>query len=104
MSRVCHQAAVSTCSKTSDCPQRKPPRGGLCPFQSLNDGAAHHPVLVALAEKAQLLGELADALAVARLGIGIRQIGAPVTPLRAVGIEHALDMPGNIAERIGFAR
>src|SRR5437763_17011452 len=76
----------------------------LRPLQALDDRAPHHPVLVALAEKAQLLGEMADALAVARLGVGVREIGAPIAALRAIGVEHALDMDGDVAERVGLAR
>src|SRR5258705_6851055 len=74
------------------------------PLQALQDRPAHHPVLVALAEEAQLLGELADALAVARLGVGVRKVGAPVAALRAVGIEHALQDRRDVAERIRLAR
>src|SRR4029077_13349523 len=74
------------------------------PLQALHDRAAHHPVLVAVAEEAQLLGEMADALAVARLGVRVGEIGAPIAALRAVGVEHALQMSRDVAERIGLAR
>src|SRR5712692_6557485 len=83
---------------------KQPQRSRSRPLQALHDGAAHHPVLVALAEEAQLFREMADALAVARLGVRIREIGAPVAALRAVGVEHAFQVHRDVAERIGLAR
>jgi len=47
---------------------------------------------------------MADALPVAGLGVGIGHVGAPVAALGAVGVEHALDVHGDVAERIGLAR
>src|SRR5262249_13874082 len=73
------------------------------PLQALHDRAAHHPVLVALAEKAQLLGEMGDALAIARLGERIGEIGAPIAALGPIGVEHALHVPGDVAERVRLA-
>src|SRR5262249_23665233 len=70
------------------------------PLQALHDRAAHHPVLVALAEEAQLLRELGDALAIARLGERIGEIGAPIAALRAVGVEDALQMHRDVAKWI----
>src|SRR5262249_50653961 len=60
------------------------------PLQALHNRAAHHPVLVALAEKAQLLREMGDALAIARLSERIGEIGAPIAALGPIGVEHAL--------------
>src|SRR5262249_50935548 len=74
------------------------------PLQALHDRAAHHPVLVALAEEAQLLRELGDALAIARLGERIGEIGAPIAALRAVGVEDALQMHRDVAKWIWLAR
>ena len=56
------------------------------PLQALHGPAADHPVLVAVIEEAQLLGEMGDALAVARLGVGVGEVGAPIAALRAVGV------------------
>src|SRR6266446_6102714 len=76
----------------------------LCPLQALHNRAAHHPVLVALTEEAQLFRKMADALAIACLGVRIREIGPPIAALRAVGVEHAFQVYRNVAERIGLAR
>src|SRR5260221_7688720 len=76
----------------------------LCPLQALDYRAAHHPVLVALTEEAQLFREMADALAIARLGVRIREIGAPIAALRPVGVEHAFQVHRHVPERIGLAR
>jgi hypothetical protein len=54
-----------------------------CPLQALDDRAAHHPVLVTFGEETQLFGEMADALAVASLGVGIGQVGTPIAAPRA---------------------
>ena len=54
-----------------------------CPLQALDDRTAHHPVLVTFGEETQLFGEMADALAVASLGVGIGQVGTPIAALRA---------------------
>jgi hypothetical protein len=42
-----------------------------CPLQALRYRAAHHLVLLTFGKEAQLFGEMADALAVAPLGVGI---------------------------------
>src|SRR3989442_15853590 len=80
------------------------PQSRSRPLQARNDRAAHHLVLVALAEETQLLGELRDALAVAGLGVGVGDVGAPIAALWPVGVEHALDVVGHVAERIGLPR
>src|SRR5438132_14297811 len=74
------------------------------PLQALHDCAAHHPVLVALTEEAQLFREMADALAIARLRERICKIRAPIAALRAVGVELALQVSRNLAARLGVAR
>src|SRR5258708_3556292 len=78
--------------------------GPLRPPQPLRDCAAHHPVFVGLRKEAQLFSEVRDALAVARPGVAVRDIGAPIAALRAVGVENPLDVLGDIAERIGLPR
>src|SRR5215218_2703387 len=70
------------------------PRSG--PLQALHDPAPHHPVLIAVVEEVQLLGEMGDALAVVRLGVGVGEVGAPIAALRAVGVEHALEVTGDV--------
>src|SRR5436853_307608 len=52
--------------------QRSPPP------QPCHDRASHHPVLVALRQEAQLLGDVGDALAVACLGERVRDVGGPM--------------------------
>src|SRR5215475_8097095 len=74
------------------------------PLQSRHDCTTHYLVLVALAQEAQLFGELRDALAVARLGVGIGEVRAPIAALRPVRIEHALDDVHDVTERIGLPR
>src|SRR5258707_2228809 len=54
-----------------------------CPLQALDDRAAHHTVLVSFGEETQLFGEMADAAAVASLGVAIGQVGTPIAALRA---------------------
>src|SRR5437667_9376038 len=83
---------------------KQPRRSRSRPLQALHYRAAHHPVLVTLTEEAQLFREMADALAITRLGVRIRKIGAPIAALRAVGVEHALQVYRNVVERIGLAR
>src|SRR5258708_11779688 len=74
------------------------------PLQALHYCTAHHPILVALTEEAQFFSEMADALAVARLSVRIREIGAPIAALWPVGLEYAFEVYRDIAERIGLAR
>src|SRR5258707_5180173 len=57
-----------------------------CPLQALDDRTAHHPVLVTFGEETQLFGEMADALTVASLGVGIGQVGTPIAALRAAAL------------------
>src|SRR5215468_5112007 len=74
------------------------------PFQARQDCASHHPVLVALRQKAQLFGEMRDALAVACLDERVRDVGSPMAALRTVGVEYALQVHRHVAERIRFER
>src|SRR5215467_12452079 len=57
------------------------------PLQARHDRAAHHLILVALAQEGQLFRELRDALAVACLGVGVGEVSAPIAALRPVGVE-----------------
>src|SRR5262245_60352667 len=75
--------------------------GGSRPAQPLQDGAAHHPVLVALGEERQLLGEVGDALLVGGAVEAVGHVGAPIAALRPEGLEQPLDVRGEILERIG---
>ena len=72
------------------------------PSQPRDDGAAHDQVFVGFGEKAQLLGEMRHALAVAGLGVGIGYVGAPIAALRTVRIEQAMDM--GVTSRNGYAQ
>src|SRR5262249_33819203 len=74
------------------------------PLKPREDCASHHPVLVILRQKTQLLGEMGDALAVGRLGERVRQVGPPVAALRTVGVEDATQMHCHIAERMASQR
>src|SRR3954453_10631206 len=73
-------------------------RADLRPVQPRQDRLAHHPVLVFLGQEAQLLGEVLDALAVARFGERVGQVGAPIAAPRTERIEAALQMLRHVAE------
>src|SRR5438105_4949487 len=72
----------------------------LRPTKPLEDSPAHDPVLVVLGEKIQRLGEMGHALAVTRLGVGVRDIGSPIAAARAIGFEQAANIGVHVPERI----
>ena len=65
---------------------------------------SHHPVLVALRQEAQLLGDVGDALPPGCGSERVGDVGREMAALRPVGVEQALQVARHVAEGIRFER
>src|SRR5262249_46620769 len=72
------------------------------PADPLANAPAHHEFRIAALQPRQLFGEQRDALTVSAWHAG--DVSAPEHPRRAEGVEDALELVVDVAERIGLRR